>query len=372
MLRALIDPNKAALRSEPRNEQDLMIAATNGWLIALDNLSRVQAWLSDSFCRLSTGGGFATRELYANDEEILYDAMRPVLLNGIEELATRSDLLDRALVLNLPTIPERMRRSEADVWSEFESARPLILGALLNAVSMAVRNIGSVRLPILPRMADFALWTTAAEPALELKAGTFLAAYTSNRRAANDLALEASPVASAIEKLVEREKVWSGTASELLAEVNLLTDEDLQHQRNWPKSPQSMSGVLKRIAPNLRATGINVVVGKTREGGSGRRIIRLERLGDSSSQASHLSQSSLSQGLGCDNSDESLHSVTGLSQENASKSVGGDNCDERDDKEQSFSDLTDEIEEMAARLEYEELLPRDEAEAKARDFFEQS
>ena len=205
VLRALIDPNKAALRSEPRNEQDLMIAATNGWLIALDNLSRVQTWLSDALCRLSTGGGFATRELYANNEEVLFDAMRPVLLNGIEELATRSDLLDRALVLNLPTIPEDKRRSEADVQSEFEATRPAILGALLDAVSSALRRLGTGKLSHLPRMADFALWATVAEPALSLPDGAFLRAYYGNRIAANDLALDASPVAAAISALMERD-----------------------------------------------------------------------------------------------------------------------------------------------------------------------
>lgn len=369
VLRALIDPNKAALRSEPRNTQDLMIAATNGWLIALDNLSHVQTWLSDALCRLSTGGGFAARELYANNEEVLFDAMRPVLLNGIEELATRSDLLDRALVLNLPAIPEERRRSEADVWREFEASRPLILGALLDAVSAALRNVESVRLPALPRMADFALWATAAETALGMTEGAFLRAYTSNRRAANDLALEAAPVASAIEKLVERETVWTGTASELLAEVNLLTDEDVQHQRGWPKSPQAVSGALRRLAPNLRASGINVVVGAGREGGTGRRLIRLERRRDSSSHSSHSSQEQFSQGFARDVSDNGHNMESASSHENAFNNALSDDCDERDDAGQDISSLTDEIEEMAARLEYDEHLPREEAERRAREHY---
>jgi hypothetical protein len=289
VLRALVDPNKAALRSEPRNEHELMIAATNGWLVALDNLSRVQTWLSDALCRLSTGGGFAARELYANSEEVLFDAMRPVLLNGIEELATRSDLLDRALVLNLPAIPEDRRRSEADVWSEFEDARPLILGALLDAVSTALRNVADVKLDRLPRMADFALWAVAAEPALGLPAGTFLRAYTGNRTAANDLALDASPVATAIVSLLDREGDWKGTASDLLAALNLEASEDEQRQRSWPTSPQRMSGALRRLAPNLRAAGINVGSGRSREAGTGRRLITLEKGCDSSSQASRAS-----------------------------------------------------------------------------------
>ena len=64
MARALVDPNTAMLRSEPREPRDLMIASKNGWIIALDNLSGIQAWQSDCLCRLSTGGGFSTRTLY--------------------------------------------------------------------------------------------------------------------------------------------------------------------------------------------------------------------------------------------------------------------------------------------------------------------
>src|SRR5207253_9109386 len=92
LLRSLIDPNAAPLRSEPREARDLIISATNGWLVALDNLSHLPPWLSDALCRLSTGGGFATRELYTDSEEVIFDAQRPVILTGIEEVATRSDL----------------------------------------------------------------------------------------------------------------------------------------------------------------------------------------------------------------------------------------------------------------------------------------
>lgn len=115
-LRALVDPNTAALRTTPRDERDLVIAATNGWLIALDNLSHLPDWLSDALCRLATGSGFATRELYTDADETIFAAQRPVVLNGIEELATRGDLLDRAITLYLPTIPDDKRQDEKDFW----------------------------------------------------------------------------------------------------------------------------------------------------------------------------------------------------------------------------------------------------------------
>ncbi len=112
ILRALIDPNTAALRAAPRDERDLVIAARNSWCLALDNLSHLPDWLSDALCRLATGSGFATRELYTDAEETIFAAQRPIVLNGIEELATRGDLLDRALLLYLPAIPEAQRHDE--------------------------------------------------------------------------------------------------------------------------------------------------------------------------------------------------------------------------------------------------------------------
>jgi hypothetical protein len=288
VLRALIDPNKADLRSEPREERDLMIAAKNGWLIALDNLSHIKTWLSDALCRLATGGGFATRELYANDEEVLFDAKRPILLNGIEELATRSDLLERAIVLSLPTIPEDRRRTEAQFWREFEASRPLILGGLLDAVSGALRQHDGVCLERLPRMADFAQWATAAETYLGLTKGAFMAAYTGNCAASNDLALEASPVAAAVLSFVEAEENWLGTPSDLLKELSKRTPEDVQPQKGWPKAANALSGTLKRIAPNLRAAGVNFTR-PNRTGKKGARLIQLERISIQSSEASESS-----------------------------------------------------------------------------------
>src|SRR5439155_25729840 len=138
VLRNLVDPNSAPLRAEPRSVRDLMIAAANGWMFTLENLSQIAPWLSDALCRLSTGGGFATRRLYSDADEMLFAAQRPVMVNGIVELATRADLLDRSLVVELPAIPDEKRRREDEFWPAFEAARPRLLGALLDALSGAL------------------------------------------------------------------------------------------------------------------------------------------------------------------------------------------------------------------------------------------
>lgn len=287
MLRSLIDPNLAPLRAQPRDERDLMIAATNSWLICLDNLSHIGPWLSDSICRLATGGGFATRELYTDDEEKLFDAMRPVLANGIEEIVTRGDLQDRTINLTLQAIPDVDRRAEKDLWIDFEAIRPRLLGALLDAVSAAIRNLPSVKLAGLPRMADFAAWVVAAEPALELKPGAFMAAYAGNRAAAVEMIVESAAIGPAIFGIMHGKSKWEGTAKVLLASLeDHHSDEKTRKRRDWPKSPAALGNSLRRLVPALRKMGI--ATSFTRE--SGRRVITIERAGDSSSSPSSVSQ----------------------------------------------------------------------------------
>lgn len=257
LLSNLVDPRIAALRAQPDGIRDVAIAATNGWLVSYDNLSHFPTWFSDVLCRLSTGGGFATRALYENDEEALFDMQRPAIFTAIEEIASRSDLLSRAIVVTLPTIAPAARRPEAELLADFKRDRPAILGALLDAVSLALQDVANVNLDHLPRMADFAEWAVAAAPALGWTADGFIAAYAGNRDAAHDAALDAVLWLPALRVLIES-KPWDGTATALLADLNQQAGDAAAKQREWPKNGRSLAGGLKRLAPALRATGIDV------------------------------------------------------------------------------------------------------------------
>lgn len=272
ILRSLIDPSSVPLRAAPRDLRDLMVSANASWMLTLDNLSRLDPWLSDALCRIATGGGFATRELYTDEDEVIFDAQRPVIMNGIEEIATRSDLLDRALLIQLPPIPAEQRRNERDLWAAFEQAKPALLGSLLDGQVAALANIETAQLERLPRMADFALWVTAAEQGLGWEPGAFMASYEGNRGQAHELAVEASPAGQALVDIAA--EGFRGTASDLLRTLNMRADEALTRQRGWPASAKAMSGLVKRLAPNLRELGYQVDFYRE-PGGSRRRIIEL-------------------------------------------------------------------------------------------------
>jgi len=260
ILRALLDPNTAALHALPREDRDLFIAATNGHVLAFDNVSGLPAWISDTLCRLATGGGFAVRQLYTDQDEVLFDAARPVILNGIEDIVTRPDLADRAVFLTLEPIPEERRRPEAELWAAFEAERPRILGVLLNAVVEGLKRLPETHLPKLPRMADFALWATACETAL-WPAGSFWSAYCGNLGEAVESVIDADPVAGALRAMMQsrtERTVWTGNATDLLGALGEVAGERVTKSKSWPDSPRALSGRLRRAATFLRKIGIDI------------------------------------------------------------------------------------------------------------------
>jgi hypothetical protein len=279
LLRSLIDPNVASVRALPREERELMIAANNGHLLAFDNLSALPPWLSDALCRIASGGSFAVRRLYTDDEEVLFQAARPIALNGIDDVIGRADLADRAIFLSLGAIGEEQRRSETGLWREFERARPVILGALLDAVAYGLKAGHSLRPDRLPRMADFALWASACEPAL-WPVGTFRRAYAANRNLAIEGIVDANPIAASVRELMTERSSWAGTAADLLRISTPHTLREIGDSAGRIKNPRALAGHLRRVQTSLRTLGIHIIF--SREGRAGTRVIRIHRSAENS------------------------------------------------------------------------------------------
>ena len=290
MLRDLVDPYKARLRRLLTHDRDLMIAANNAWVLAYDNLSRLEPALSDALCVLSTGGGYSCRALYTDDEEAIFDVCRPIILTGINEVATRPDLLDRCLVVELPVIKDTDRKTEADLWAAFEEARPRILGKLLDGVAYALGHQADIELAHLPRMGDFGRWAAAAMPAFGWEPGVFLEAYMGNTAAAVAIALDDSPVVPAVRKLLDQEGGrWPkgdqpAGATDLLVVLNRSTSQTARNVADWPQRPTDLAGMLRWLAPALRRDGIHVEFLERQR--SGRRItpIRIRTLAEAAKE----------------------------------------------------------------------------------------
>jgi hypothetical protein len=297
LIRGLVDPNKSPLRRPPKEDRDLLISCVNSWVQGFDNLSHIPDWLSDGLCRLATGGGLGTRELYTDDEEIILDAKRPVILNGITDFVTRPDLIDRSILVEFPVISEDKRKSEAAILEEFEKAQPSVLGALLTVISKGLTALPKTKLDELPRMADFALWVTACEEALGWKSKSFIDLFKEARETMLDSSLEGESIYPPLRKLAEAGE-WKGTSTALLHRLAELEGLELAKRMpdGWPKGANSLSRKLKRLAPAMRTKGLNAKQSRAGEEGARQWHIcsakRTENKGGKPSEPSEPSESS--------------------------------------------------------------------------------
>ncbi|AFV76715.1 hypothetical protein Theos_1692 [Thermus oshimai JL-2] len=266
LLKALLDPTEAPLRAEPKGVEDLMIAAQGNLVLALDNLSGIPGWLSDALCRLSTGGGLSKRQLYTDADEVVLDAKRPVVLNGIP-LGTgfRDDLADRTALVHLDRIEDGARRPESELWAEFERWHPALLALLLDGVSAALRNWEAARkrLTALPRLADWAVWAEAAAPALGLEAGAVVEAFYRVQGELSADLLDGDPVAQAVLRLTQAwtpgqvEEYTAGELYRALEEAAGLQEARVKPQ-GWPRGAKGLARHLPRLQSALRHVGLRL------------------------------------------------------------------------------------------------------------------
>lgn len=320
VLRSFLDPSLAGLRLAPHKEEALVVAARNSHVLAYDNLSSIDKWLSDALCLISTGGGYSTRKLYTEGDEAIYAFRKPILLTSIGSVAERADLAERSLPVRLPVIPDTARKTEREVLAEAARATPGILAALLDAVAVGLERFPEVRLDGLPRMADFARWVAACEPALPWEEGRFLEIYEAAREGIVDAGIEADPIAQAIIDLVELQpdKRWKGFTEDLFVAL-LAVAKHSETPRGWPANSRALSARIDRALPLLRKRGIVQATGKD---GVSRKTVRVfEKVAEEDENTSKPSENT-SKPSG-DTPTLRGPSEKKLNQENGFRSVGG-------------------------------------------------
>jgi hypothetical protein len=274
VLRALVDPNASPLRNAPRDERDLFIWSANSAMVVIDNLSSIPALLSDALCRVATGGGFSTRALHTDCDEMLFDVVRPVIITGVGDVIARADLADRALTVTLTAISDDQRMAEGDFMPAFDRARPRILGALLEAMAHGLAELPNVRLSRLPRMADFIKWTRACEGRF-WEPGTIQATFDQNLVDAAEAVIESDPVALAVIAYLDANpEPWEGTSPETYARLVAFAPEGSIRDKSFPRAPTGLTNRLRLAVPSLARRGVHVA---WRKGHAGKRLTKIWR-----------------------------------------------------------------------------------------------
>jgi hypothetical protein len=256
-MRDLIDPNKVSLRGRPKSVEDIYISGSNNWILSFENLSHLTPEQQDAFCTISTGGGFASRQLYTNGDEHVLETKRPVMFNGINPVATQADLIERVISIEAPTIPAAQRMDEQTIAINWAIDYPTVFAGVLDLFAAALVRLPKIKLSSKHRMADFQLLGEAVAMAMGHPAGHFSAVYGDSVTEGIGRSLETYGVTNALQVLMAdlSGKPWEGTALMLKGDLEALHGVD---RSNWPKSPRGLAGQLKRLSPGLRRLGIEI------------------------------------------------------------------------------------------------------------------
>jgi len=280
LLKRLTDPTNVDMFGGVEEQRQFAVAAANRWVLCFDNLTHLSSEQQNLLCRASTGGGFTYRALYTDLDEVSVKYLRPQILTGVDLVPTRSDILERCLIVRLERIPEKNRLSERKLESLISSLLPGIYGSLLDLMVVALRNLPTIELDELPRMGDFyELCIAAGIPG-------FSDSYASNIETGNQAAVEASPLAEGILSLLEAHNgYWQGTSTELVRKLQELDPTSREFQKLSARS------VGKKLASSLKgdlaAVGVEVDQGK---GNKGQRFLILSKVNQEQKVAPQVTQ----------------------------------------------------------------------------------
>lgn len=246
---SLLDPGPVPLRKAPRDAESWVTAAAGSWIVALDNMSAVSDWLSDTLCRAVTGDGDVRRQLYSDGGLHVFAFRRCVILTAVDLGALRGDLADRLLVIDLDVIPDRARQLDATLEAHWQTVQPGVLGALLDLAASVASVLPSVRLDRYPRMADFARVLAAVD---QVQGSTGLNRYLGRARTLAADALTADPFVVAMHAKIGDQR-FDGTSAELLARVPV--DDERRPPKGWPANARQLTSLLRRQGPVMRRAG---------------------------------------------------------------------------------------------------------------------
>jgi hypothetical protein len=263
ILKRSLDPSAPeTVRLDPR---DFLQKASHAYILMLDNQNTIPEWGADTLCRLVTGEADSKRRLYTDDEDVIIELRRAVLLNGINVPTDRGDVLDRSLVVELERIPDAERRTEEELWERFEAEHPKLLGALFDVLSQAIALKPSLKLSRRPRLADWGEYAASVYEVMGWGAETFLKDWDEVVKVQNQATLDGSPVAQAIIKFMEDKKEYTATSSELHSKLKVVAAQlgvDVDRDKAWPKSARWLWRRIKEVLPLLVAAGIEAARGR--------------------------------------------------------------------------------------------------------------
>lgn len=254
LIHKAVDPRVSTLINIPDTERDIFICAEDVRVLCFDNVSVIKPSMSDVLCKLATGGTFSTRTLTTDRGRSVFKATRPMLINGIDILPDRADLLSRSICIQLSPIVQRVNLE--NIFKMYGELEEDLFAALMQCISYVLPKMKDDEKNYDFRMADFAKVGNALESLLGYPPGFFNSSYSLAQQEVSENLLVSNKVVQSLMKAFAHGEELETSASELL--VRLRAQVRNEDSRYFPQTAASLGKALKRIAPELRRNGVMV------------------------------------------------------------------------------------------------------------------
>src|SRR5215211_1797442 len=263
VLKSIIDPGRP--ETLKLREKDFEQNINKAFIPFFDNISTITDYMADELSKAVTGAGNAVRKLYQDDEDIIREYRRAILLNGLIIPTEKADLIDRILPVALRRVPKEERETERRMQALFDARHPQLLGAVLDALSGALAYHEEVR--GLPRLADWAEYAIALYKHLGWGGYKgFMDDWAVIEEGQHATTLEASVLAQAVVMVVrEHEEVIESPTKMLELLKDAARSEGIDPDLKGNDFPTAASWLWRKLVPvipTLEAFRISVTDGQ--------------------------------------------------------------------------------------------------------------
>jgi hypothetical protein len=328
LIKMLVDPSIITTLTFPRDSNEFIQQLSHNYIAYYDNVSIIQDWISDLICRAVTGNSSTKRALWTNDDDFYYNFKRIIGINGIDLAATKADLLDRSIIIELERINKKNRKKIKKIWEQFNRLKPYVLGYIFDILAKVLRykeEHGEIEFPDgQNRMADWEEYAEIISRCMGNPDWEFQRVYQDNIGIQIDEAIESSPLSQTIMEFMTEEIVigldaetkkeikstrgdeWKGTSTELHTTLqNIAIDKlnlNVSRSKLWPKSAGALTRKINGVKTNLREKGYEITIGKE----NGKRYITISKISSKPSKPPKPPESSTKQE---ENLDSNLNNV---------------------------------------------------------------
>lgn len=292
LIRLLVDPSACETLDLTQNKKEMIQLIAHHYICYFDNVSTISQDISNLLCRAITGEGQSKRELFTDDDDIIYVITHCLGLNGLNLVVTKSDLLDRSIIIEHEAIPDRNKKQLRRLKDKFNQLKPKLLGYIFDVLVKVLRyekkHPKELQLKEYSRLADFVEVCEIISRCTGHKPGEFFDSYKESRLSQIRKIVESNPVAKALVFFVKSKfkvkrrsqssskatattttkKEWTGSMESL---YKILTDiaksdlkiKNIKNGKVWPQAPNALSRKINKLKDILKCVGVSIEVNST-------------------------------------------------------------------------------------------------------------